>query len=223
MIRLRHATKTFPVGGGLTVLRGVDLDIRANEYVGILGASGSGKSTLLYILGLLDRPTTGTLHFRDRDMSTLSDDQLSEIRGQTIGFIFQAFHLIPQLSVIENVELPLFYQHRPPRVRRRRARRCLEQVQLLHRIDHMPPQLSGGECQRTAIARALVTDPDLVLADEPTGNLDSKTGSEIFDIFANLHAQGRTFVVITHDPAIANRIPRIVRISDGRIEEDVSR
>ena len=222
MIRLRNVSKTFAIGDGLTVVRDVNLDIARTEYVGILGASGSGKSTLLYMMGLLDRPSSGTLHFAGRDVTTLSDDALAELRGRSIGFVFQAFHLIGQLSVLENVELPLFYQHVLGRKRRARAMDCLERVHLANRADHLPAQLSGGECQRTAIARALITEPALILADEPTGNLDSQTGRSILCTFEELHAQGTTLVLITHDPAVAERIPRIVRIADGAIVEETN-
>jgi len=220
VIELRAVTKTYPIGGGLTVLKSVDLDIQANEYVGILGASGSGKSTLLHIIGLLDRPTVGTVRFRGADTSRLRDDELSILRGRSMGFVFQSFHLLPQLSVMENVELPLFYQHVPRRERRRRAERYLAEVKLEHRAWHFPSQLSGGECQRTAIARALAADPKVILADEPTGNLDSATGQEIMRIFDELHSRGRTVLVITHDPAIVSRVPRIVQLSDGVVQED---
>lgn len=220
MIQLHNVARTFEVGGGLTVLNGISLDIRRSEYAGILGASGSGKSTLLYILGLLDRPTAGAMFFEGKNVTTLSDNRLATLRGTSIGFVFQSFHLINQFSVVENVELPLFYQKVPRRRRRARAERALEQVHLSHRLHHVPNELSGGECQRTAIARALITEPDLILADEPTGNLDSKTGSAIFDVFEELQSRGKTLIVVTHDKSVAARIPRIIRIADGVIVED---
>jgi putative ABC transport system ATP-binding protein len=220
MIRLEHVTKTYPVGGGLTVLRDVSLRISPRDYLGILGPSGSGKSSLLYLLGLLDRPSSGRMSFLDQDVATLSDRALSALRGRQIGFVFQAFHLVGHLNVQENVELPLFYQRVPPGQRRRRAQAALTQVHLEHRLHHHPAQLSGGECQRVAIARALVTNPGLILADEPTGNLDSATGRDILELFDGLHAAGATIVVITHDPSIAARIPRIVRIQDGYLREE---
>lgn len=219
MIELVNIGKTYPAGAGVRALAGVNLHVREGEYVGILGPSGSGKSTLLNLLGLLDTPTSGELRFEGREVSTLSDFDLSRLRGRTIGFVFQSFHLISHLTVIENVELPLFYQGMAPRERHSRARAQLERVNLGHRLHHLPRQLSGGECQRTAIARALVTEPKLVLADEPTGNLDSKTGMEILATFDHLHAQGKTLIVITHDLTVARRIPRIVRIADGILSE----
>ena len=220
MIRLINVSKTYAAGTPVRAVREVNLRIAANEYVGILGASGSGKSTLLNLIGLLDTPTEGQLLFEDRDVATLTDDELSRLRGCSIGFVFQSFHLITHLSVIENVELPLFYQGFSPRERRERAQAELARVNLQHRLHHRPRQLSGGESQRTAIARALVTNPRLVLADEPTGNLDSQSGAEILDIFDHLRGQGRTLLVITHDPVVARRLPRIVRIADGRVQED---
>jgi putative ABC transport system ATP-binding protein len=223
MIRLESITKTYPVGDGLTVLRNVNLHVRSHEYVGILGPSGSGKSSLLHLLGLLDRPTSGRLFFLDRDVSQLDDADLSTLRGRHIGFVFQSFNLVTHLDSVENVALPLFYQRVPRHRRRERAREALAQVRLDHRFEHYPRQLSGGECQRVAIARALVTHPDMVLADEPTGNLDSKTGREILDLLADLHATGTTIVMITHDPAVAARIPRIVHIRDGVMSEGAER
>jgi len=219
MIRLDGITKTYPVGDGLTVLRDVNLHVQAREYVGVLGPSGSGKSSLLHLLGLLDRPTTGRLYFLDRDVSTLGDADLSTLRGRHIGFVFQSFNLVAHLDSVENVALPLFYQRVRRHERRDRAREALARVRLDRRLEHYPRQLSGGECQRVAIARALVTRPDLVLADEPTGNLDSATGREILDLLDDLHAAGTTIVMITHDPAVASRIPRIVQIHDGVLRE----
>lgn len=219
MIELDNIGKTYPAGAGVRALQGVSLHVGEGEYVGILGPSGSGKSTLLNLLGLLDTPSTGQLRFEGRDVATLTDLELSRLRGRTIGFVFQSFHLITHLSVIENVELPLFYQGIPPRERRERAQAQLAVVNLGHRLHHLPRQLSGGECQRTAIARALVTEPKLVLADEPTGNLDSKTGLDILETFDGLHRQGKTLIVITHDLNVARRIPRIVRIADGILTE----
>ena len=220
MIQLEGVTKTYPVGGGLTVLRDVHLSVEAGEYVGILGTSGSGKSTLLHIMGLLDRPTSGTVRVGGDDVGGLNDAELSSLRGRSIGFVFQSFHLVSQLSVLENVELPLFYQRLSKREQRRRARECLDAVRLTQRADHFPGQLSGGEAQRTAIARAIAAEPDLILADEPTGNLDSKTGEEIIAVLEDLHARGCTVIIVTHDRSIAARMPRIVRISDGMIEGD---
>ncbi len=219
MIRFEKVTKTYPTGEGLTVLHDVDLWIRPQEYVGILGPSGSGKSTLLHMMGLLDKPTTGTVYLKDKDISTLPDDELSVLRGKSIGFVFQSFYLISQLSILENVELPLFYQKVHHHERRERALAVLKDVGLEYRTSHLPTQLSGGECQRAAIARALVTNPDLLLADEPTGNLDSKTGREIMSLFNALHDKGRTIVMITHDQSIADTLPRVMYIYDGRMSD----
>lgn len=222
MIRLEGVGKTYFNGAALTVLDDVNVHIKANEYVGILGPSGSGKSTMLHILGLLDRPSRGRFYFRDRDVTTLSDEEGSRTRGREIGFIFQSFNLVPNLNVLENVELPLFYQGVKHTERHARAKESLRKVNLSHRLHHQPMQLSGGERQRTAIARALVTNPNLILADEPTGNLDSKTGQDILHILDQLHDEGKTIVMITHDVSIAKRIPRILRINDGKVTEGES-
>ena len=219
MIRLEEVSKIYQNGSALTVLDNVTLTIPDNEYVGIFGPSGSGKSTLLHIIGLLDRPSRGKFFYRGRDVTTLNDDEGSRTRGREIGFIFQSFHLVPNLSVLENVELPLFYQGVPAAERREKAREQLEHVRMMHRLSHVPSQLSGGERQRTAIARALVTNPSMILADEPTGNLDSKTGQDILAILDRLHADGKTIVMITHDVSIARRLPRLLRINDGRVTE----
>jgi putative ABC transport system ATP-binding protein len=205
----------------LHVLKDVDLVIEEHEFVALVGASGSGKSTLMNILGCLDRPTSGTYRLRGEDVSRLSDDRLSEIRNREIGFVFQSFMLVPQLTILENVEVPLFYAGVPRARRRAKAREVLGVVGLAERTGHLPSQLSGGERQRAAIARALITDPLLLLADEPTGNLDSKTGEEILRIVGSLHAAGRTILLITHDPKVAERAGRRVTIRDGRIIEDV--
>jgi putative ABC transport system ATP-binding protein len=220
MIELCKVTKSYFTGVELNVLREIDLAIHANEYVGIVGPSGSGKSTLLNLLGLLDRPTTGSVVFEGHNVVDMSDDELSRLRGRSIGFVFQSYHLIGHLSVLENVELPLFYQKVSPRERKRLALERLAEVQMGHRLHHLPAQLSGGEKQRAAIARALISDPNLILADEPTGNLDSKTGEEILAIFKGLQARGKTLVVITHDISIAQKIPRIIRMTDGVASEE---
>lgn len=219
MIELVNVSKIYPAGTGVRALQAVNLTVTEGEYVGILGPSGSGKSTLLNMLGLLDAPTSGILNYVGRNTTTFSDAELSRFRGQFIGFVFQSFHLINHLSVIENVELPLFYQGVHARERRQRATAQLEAVNLGHRLTHRPRQLSGGECQRVAIARALVTNPPMILADEPTGNLDSKSGQEILALFDGLHQQGKTLIVITHDLNVARRIPRIVKIADGVLTE----
>jgi len=218
MITLSHITKTYAVGDGLTVLKDVSLQVRKNDYLGIVGASGSGKSTLLHLMGLLDRPTSGEVVFEGRDIATLNDEDLSHVRGRSIGFVFQAFHLIQHMSVLENVELPLFYQGVDPQERRRRAKAQLAAVGMAQRAHHRPTQLSGGEMQRVAISRALVTDPPLILADEPTGNLDSKNGQDILALFRELHGCGKTLVMITHDRSVAAGLPRVVHITDGRLE-----
>ncbi|HVY62820.1 MAG TPA: ABC transporter ATP-binding protein [Planctomycetota bacterium] len=202
----------------LHVLKGIDLAVAEGEYVAIVGQSGSGKTTLLNILGCLDRPTEGTYRLAGDDVSRLDDDRLSAIRNRRLGFVFQSFNLIQQLSVLENVEVPLVYAGVPRAEREARSRRLLGAVGLSGRLDHLPAQLSGGECQRVAIARALVTDPVLLLADEPTGNLDSRTGAEILALFRDLHRQGRTIVMITHDASVAAQAGRAIRILDGRIE-----
>jgi putative ABC transport system ATP-binding protein len=219
VITLDHITKTYPVGGGLTVLDDVCLEIAQGEYLGILGPSGSGKSTMLHIMGLLDRPTSGHLAFDGRPVNALDDKELSRLRGRLVGFVFQSFHLVAQLSVSENVELPHFYQGVPRRKRRARAAKALDEVGMLPRRGHLPSQLSGGERQRTAVARALVTEPALILADEPTGNLDSRSGGDIVALLERLHGEGRTIVMITHDRDIAATLPRVVHIRDGKLEE----
>ncbi|MCC6659392.1 MAG: ABC transporter ATP-binding protein [Phycisphaerales bacterium] len=202
-------------------LRGVDLVIRGNDYVAIMGASGSGKSTMMNVLGCLDRPTGGAFLLAGRDVVTMDDEELSRFRGRTIGFIFQAFNLIPQLTVEENVEVPLFYQGVHKHERRQRAVEALRLVGLGDRLGHRPRELSGGQQQRTAIARALVTRPVVLLADEPTGNLDSATGKAILETFDSLHAQGMTLIMVTHDDTVAARCHRVVRLRDGMVETDV--
>jgi len=223
MIELSGINKIYGEGrAALHVLKDVDLSIREREFVAILGASGSGKSTLMNIIGCLDRPTSGSYRLRDEDVARLDDDRLSEIRNREIGFIFQSFLLIPQLTVIENVEVPLFYRGIAKGRRHERSREVLAMVGLSEREGHVPAQLSGGERQRVAIARALVNDPLLLLADEPTGNLDSVTGQEILALFEELHAADRTILMITHDPKVAARSERRVRVRDGRVLEDAA-
>lgn len=204
----------------LPVLKGVNLVIRRGEFVAIVGPSGAGKSTLLHIIGCLDRPTHGAYYLMGENVATLDDERLSHVRRTRIGFVFQSFHLISHLSALENVEMPLYYERRPRAERRARCRELLARVGLGARLDHYPNQLSGGESQRTAIARALANDPALLLADEPTGNLDSATSREIMALLHELHAAGRTIVLITHDPGVAAAAPRQVTIRDGRIESD---
>ncbi len=221
--RLHEVRKVYykPDGSVMVeALRGIDLTIRHGEYVAIMGASGSGKSTLLNILGCLDRPTSGRYLLGGRDIDSMNDEELSRFRGRTIGFIFQAFNLIPQLTVEDNVEVPLFYQGVPKHERRERAMQALAMVGLEDRIGHRPSELSGGQQQRAAIARALVADPIVLMADEPTGNLDSKTGMAILELFERLHEQGMTIIMITHDDSVADRCRRVVRLRDGLIESD---
>ena len=208
-------------GGDVEVhaLRGVSISFGRGEYVAICGASGSGKSTLLNLLGCLDRPTSGRYFLNNEDVAKYNDDELSEIRCKYIGFVFQSFNLIPQLTLLENVEVPLFYQGLLAKEREQKARELIELVDLSDRSHHRPNELSGGQQQRVAIARALINDPIIVLADEPTGNLDEKTGEEILDLFAEQHRRGLTIVMVTHDPAIARRADRIVQLHDGRVTD----
>ena len=221
VLELSAIVKEFRTGESvLRVLHGLDLAIEEGEFVGIIGASGSGKSTLLNLLGCLDRPTSGRYAIHGRDVSELDDDELARVRNRSIGFVFQSFQLVPQLSVLENVELPLFYDGAPKKTRRARCEELLASVGMMPRQNSYPPQLSGGECQRVAIARALVNRPALLLADEPTGNLDSKNGQEVMALFRRLHAEGRTILMVTHNPAIAAARPRVVELSDGRIVRD---
>jgi len=219
LAELANLTKSYRMGADLVVeaLRGVTLRIEEGDYLAIMGASGSGKSTLLNLLGCLDRPTSGRYLLGGEDVSQLSDGELSEVRGRRIGFVFQSFNLIPQLSALDNIEVPLFYQGMHRRDRRRRATALAEQVGLGPRARHKPMELSGGEQQRVAIARALANDPLIILADEPTGNLDSKTGLDILTIFDDLAARGRTLIVVTHDEHVGGRTHRIVRLADGRV------
>jgi putative ABC transport system ATP-binding protein len=201
-------------------LRSVSLDFIEGEYTAIMGASGSGKSTLMNIIGCLDKPTSGTYILGGDDVGELPDDALSEIRSRRIGFIFQNFNLIQQLTVLENLEVPMFYQGIPPRERRRRALELAERVGLAERTDHRPMQLSGGQQQRVCIARALINDPLILLADEPTGALDSKTGQAILQLFDELVSAGRTILLVTHDPSVAERCQRVIQLHDGRIARD---
>ena len=204
----------------LPVLKGVSLDIYKNEYVALMGPSGSGKSTLMNILGCLDSPTAGTYILNGKDVSKMPDDDLADVRNIEIGFVFQQFNLLPRLTALENVALPLVYAGISKKMRLERAMEVLEKVSLTDRSHHKPNELSGGQCQRVAIARALVNNPSLILADEPTGNLDTKTSIEIMDIFSAIQAGGNTVVLVTHEEDIANYAHRVVRLRDGVIESD---
>ena len=219
LARLIDLRKTYRMGADVVVeaLRGINLSIDEGQYLAVMGASGSGKSTLLNLMGCLDRPTSGRYVLGSQDVSDLSDAALSEVRGRRIGFIFQSFNLIPQLTALENIEVPLFYQGVHRRDRRRRSMELAERVGLGPRARHRPMELSGGEQQRVAIARALVNDPLIILADEPTGNLDSRTGKEILALFDDLSSRGRTLIIVTHDEAIGRRTHAIVRVADGNI------
>jgi putative ABC transport system ATP-binding protein len=222
MMELRGICRDYAVGGETVhALDHVDVTIQPGEYISIMGPSGSGKSTLLNVLGLLDRPTSGTYRLKGEDVSSLDDDALAAHRQQHIGFIFQFFHLIPRLTALENVELPLVLTGTPPRQRRERAAAILESVGLKSRIDHRPDQLSGGERQRVAIGRANIMQPTFLLADEPTGNLDSKSGNEIMQIIEKLHHDGIAVLIVTHDPAIGSRAHRHLTLRDGKIVGDV--
>jgi putative ABC transport system ATP-binding protein len=221
MMELRGICRDYAVGGETVhALDHVDVTIKPGEYISIMGPSGSGKSTLLNVLGLLDRPTSGSYRLKGEDVSSLDDDALAAHRQQHIGFIFQFFHLIPRLTALENVELPLVLTGTPPRVRRERAAAILESVGLKSRVDHRPDQLSGGERQRVAIGRAIIMQPTFLLADEPTGNLDSKSGNEIMQIIEKLHHDGIAVLIVTHDPAIGSRAHRHLTLRDGKIVGD---
>lgn len=220
MIRLEHIHKQYGVGKtGVEALSDVSFEVTPGEMVAVVGASGSGKSTLMNILGCLDCPSSGSYYLAGRDVSKLSDRKLALIRSRKIGFVFQAFHLIPSLTALENVMLPLLYQGASTSAARRLAVRALEQVGLAERMKHRPGQLSGGQQQRVAIARAIASRPPLLLADEPTGNLDSASGREVMRQIRALNREGQTVLLITHDPALARSIPRQIRISDGKIVE----
>ncbi|MDA1142943.1 MAG: ABC transporter ATP-binding protein [Planctomycetota bacterium] len=213
--------KTYQMGSVVVqALRGVSISIERGEYCSIMGQSGSGKSTLLNLLGCLDRPTSGQYFLGGEDVSQMNDDELSAVRSISLGFIFQSYNLIPQLTVLENIEVPLFYQGIPWKARRSRSAALADLVGLSHRLNHRPMELSGGQQQRVAIARALVNEPLVILADEPTGNLDSTTGEEILAILQNLHEEGKTIITVTHDESVARQTQRIIWLSDGEVQKD---
>ena len=221
LLELARVSRLYQMGSEtIHALHDVSFTIDAGEYVGIVGSSGSGKSTLLNILGCLDTATSGTYRLRGVDVRDLSDDALSDLRNREIGFVFQTFQLLARTTALENVELPLIYRGVRAGERRRRAREALSRVGLASRMRHRPNELSGGQRQRVAIARALVTEPSILLADEPTGNLDSATGREILELFRELHAAGNTLILVTHEPSIAAQCPRALRMSDGKIVAD---
>jgi putative ABC transport system ATP-binding protein len=221
LLRIRDLTRRYDLGGEtIHALRGVSLDIHRNEYVAVMGPSGSGKSTMMNLLGCLDTPSSGEYWLNGQEVSQLADDVLARVRNREIGFVFQTFNLLPRATALRNVELPLVYAGVPGSERRDRAAHALEQVGLAHRRDHRPNELSGGQRQRVAIARALVNQPSILLADEPTGNLDSTTSEEIMRVFGELHATGQTVIMVTHEPEIAAHAARIITLRDGRIESD---
>jgi putative ABC transport system ATP-binding protein len=221
LIRADNLWKIYPLERQeVAALRGVSFCVQPNEFLAIMGPSGSGKSTLMNILGCLDTPTEGQYHLNGRPVSTMTENELADIRNREIGFVFQVFNLLPRATAFHNVELPLIYKGIEKEERQGKVRRALEMVEMSARMSHRPSELSGGERQRVAIARALVNEPSLILADEPTGNLDSRTGSEILNLFRRLHDQGNTIIIVSHDREIAEQTQRVIYLRDGRIEWD---
>jgi len=224
LIEIDNITKIYRVGTvEVPALQGISLNIKANEYLAIMGPSGSGKSTLMNILGCLDTPTSGKYLFKDEEIAGMDDNQLADIRNREIGFVFQTFNLLPRATALHNVELPLIYNGTSSKVRRQAAQNALDAVGLADRAHHRPNELSGGQRQRVAIARALVNNPSIILADEPTGNLDSKTGEEIMQIFEKIHTDGNTIILVTHEEYIAEHTQRSIRLLDGMVAEDAVR
>jgi putative ABC transport system ATP-binding protein len=224
LIETRDLWKTYSMGDeDIHALRGVSIEIQRGEYVAIMGPSGSGKSTLMNLIGCLDTPSKGSYLLNDKEVASMNDDELARIRNEEIGFVFQTFNLLPRATALHNVELPLVYAGVSGKVRQDRAKQALEKVELTSRASHRPNELSGGQRQRVAIARALVNNPSILLADEPTGNLDSKTGNEIMELFARLHEGGNTIILVTHEPDIAAHAHRAIHIRDGQVEKDAKR
>jgi putative ABC transport system ATP-binding protein len=224
LIETRDLWKTYSMGDeDIHALRGVSIEIERGEYVAIMGPSGSGKSTLMNLIGCLDTPSKGSYLLNDKEVASMNDDELARIRNEEIGFVFQTFNLLPRATALHNVELPLVYAGVSGKVRQDRAKQALEKVELMSRASHRPNELSGGQRQRVAIARALVNNPSILLADEPTGNLDSKTGNEIMELFARLHEGGNTIILVTHESDIAAHAHRAIHIRDGQVEKDAKR